>query len=128
MTNFYPSITEVVPPAYPDLRQEFGKLESLMWNARKPKVAPTATLPEANDRYELFGVFSQESEILICQLEHDVVQLHVEDRQPLQSSLPQDTHGRLELHARPHRDLRFLPEPGGPRRTIDSHPLHNTHR
>merc|ERR1712055_457538 len=50
VTNFYPSITEVVPPAYPDLRQEFGKLESLMWNARKPKVAPTATLPEANDR------------------------------------------------------------------------------
>ena len=69
MTNFYPSITEVVPPAYPDLRQEFGKLESLMWNARKPKVAPTATLPEANDRYELFDVFSQDSGILVCQLE-----------------------------------------------------------
>ena len=73
MTNFYPSITEVVPPAYPDLRQEFGKLESLMWNARKPKVAPTATLPEANDRYELFDVFSQDSGILVCQLEYNVV-------------------------------------------------------
>ena len=29
--NFYPSITETIPPTYPDLRNEFGKLENLMW-------------------------------------------------------------------------------------------------
>merc|ERR1711862_687039 len=29
--NFYPSITETIPPTYPGLRQEFGKLETLMW-------------------------------------------------------------------------------------------------
>ena len=50
MTNFYPSITETIPPSYPDLRNEFGKLESLMWNQTKTRANPTPCLPEANDR------------------------------------------------------------------------------
>ena len=32
--TWYPSITEVLPPTYPHLRQEFGKLETLQWDAR----------------------------------------------------------------------------------------------
>merc|ERR1712243_71152 len=28
--NFYPSITQTIPPTYPDLRNEFGKLENLL--------------------------------------------------------------------------------------------------
>ena len=48
--NFYPSITETIPPTYPGLRQEFGKLETLMWRQHKGRSAPTPVLPEANDR------------------------------------------------------------------------------
>merc|ERR1711971_1300951 len=33
VTNFYPSITETIPPAYPDLRNEF-------WEAGDPDVEP----------------------------------------------------------------------------------------
>ena len=50
VTNWYPSITETLPPAYSGLKQEFGKLESLMWNQKPLKRAPTPTLPDANDR------------------------------------------------------------------------------
>lgn len=50
VTNIYPSITETIPPTYSDLRTEFGKLENLMWRQQKARSAPTATLPEANDR------------------------------------------------------------------------------
>ena len=50
VTNFYPSITETIPPTYPDLRNEFGKLETLMWRQTKARAAPTLTLAEANDR------------------------------------------------------------------------------
>ena len=49
--NFYPSITETIPPTYPGLRQEFGKLETLMWRQHKGRSAPTPVLPEANDRW-----------------------------------------------------------------------------
>ena len=50
MTNYYPSITETIPPTYPDLRNEFGKLETLMWRQTKSRAHPTPCLPEANDR------------------------------------------------------------------------------
>merc|ERR1711902_162495 len=53
--NIYPSITETIPPTYPDLRNEFGKLENLMWRQQKGRSAPTPTLPEANDRIHTLG-------------------------------------------------------------------------
>merc|ERR1711934_1343522 len=40
---------------YPDLRNEFGKLESLMWNQTKTRANPTPCLPEANDRINTLG-------------------------------------------------------------------------
>merc|ERR1712212_803648 len=55
ITNIYPSITETIPPTYSDLRTEFGKLENLMWRQQKARSAPTATLPEANDRIHTIG-------------------------------------------------------------------------
>merc|ERR1711915_401334 len=53
--NYYPSITETLPPTYPDLRHEFGKLESLMWRQRATSLPPTPCLPEANDRIHTIG-------------------------------------------------------------------------
>ena len=50
VTTWYPSITETIPPTHSDLRNEFGKLENLMWRQQKARSAPTATLPAANDR------------------------------------------------------------------------------
>merc|ERR1712183_670312 len=56
VTNWYPSITETVPPTYPDPRQEFGKLESLMWRGRRGTSAPpTHVLPDANNRIHTIG-------------------------------------------------------------------------
>ena len=55
VTNWYPSITETVPPTYPDIRQEFGKLESLMWRQRAGSAPPTPVMPEANDRIHTIG-------------------------------------------------------------------------
>ena len=54
ITHWYPSITETLPPTYSGLRQEFGKLESLMWNQRAGSRAPTPVLPDANNRWERF--------------------------------------------------------------------------
>eukprot|EP00092_Neocalanus_flemingeri_P021985 GFUD01023843.1.p1 GENE.GFUD01023843.1~~GFUD01023843.1.p1 ORF type:complete len:118 (+),score=18.58 GFUD01023843.1:109-462(+) len=53
--TWYPSITETLPPTYPDLRYEFGKLETLMTRQRGGSVPPTAVLPEANDRIHTIG-------------------------------------------------------------------------
>merc|ERR1712098_941205 len=53
--NFYPSITQTIPSTYPDLRNEFGKLENLMWRQTKARNAPTPVLPEANDRIHTLG-------------------------------------------------------------------------
>eukprot|EP00091_Calanus_sinicus_P009169 TRINITY_DN215_c0_g1_i7.p1 TRINITY_DN215_c0_g1~~TRINITY_DN215_c0_g1_i7.p1 ORF type:complete len:117 (-),score=21.19 TRINITY_DN215_c0_g1_i7:108-458(-) len=55
ITNWYPSITETIPPTYPGLRQEFGKLESLMWGQRAGSRAPTPVLPDANNRIHTVG-------------------------------------------------------------------------
>merc|ERR1711963_373335 len=53
--KWYPSITEVLPPTYPNLRNEFGKLETLQWRQRSMSVPPTPVLPEANDRIHTIG-------------------------------------------------------------------------
>eukprot|EP00091_Calanus_sinicus_P003639 TRINITY_DN137_c0_g1_i7.p1 TRINITY_DN137_c0_g1~~TRINITY_DN137_c0_g1_i7.p1 ORF type:complete len:117 (+),score=16.90 TRINITY_DN137_c0_g1_i7:123-473(+) len=55
VTKWYPSITEVVPPTYPGIRREFGKLESLQWRQRASSVPPTRVMPEANDRIFTVG-------------------------------------------------------------------------
>merc|ERR1712226_697329 len=55
VTNWYPSITEVVPPTYPDLRQEFGKLESLQWRQGRGTTPVTPVLPDANYRIHTLG-------------------------------------------------------------------------
>ena len=94
--NFYPSITETIPPTYPGLRQEFGKLETLMWRQHKGRSAPTPVLPEANDRW------SSRLESFACH----------------QSYYCQDTHSWMELLPSPHRDLWILQEPGCPRPVI----------
>merc|ERR1712008_557948 len=41
VTHWYPSITEAVPPTYPGLRHEFGKLESLQRSQRATTCPPT---------------------------------------------------------------------------------------
>ena len=51
ITHWYPSITETIPPVYPGLRYEFGKLENLMWRQRRGTTPPTPVLPDANDRW-----------------------------------------------------------------------------
>merc|ERR1712079_780722 len=53
--TFYPSITETIPANHAELRNEFGKLETLMWRQTKGKTAPTPTLPDANDRIHTLG-------------------------------------------------------------------------
>merc|ERR1719206_1675256 len=50
VTTWYPSITETVPPTFPDIRYDMGKLESLMWRQRATSCPPTRVMPEANDR------------------------------------------------------------------------------
>merc|ERR1712083_1057055 len=55
ITNIYPSITQTIPPTYGDLRNEFGKLENLMWRQNKAKSVPTPILPAANDRIHTLG-------------------------------------------------------------------------
>merc|ERR1712126_640948 len=52
---WYPSITETLPPSYPDLRHEFGKLETLQWRQRRGTTPPTPVEPEANDRIHTIG-------------------------------------------------------------------------
>merc|ERR1712228_601625 len=53
--TWYPSITETLPPYYPDLRHEFGKLETLQWRQRRGTTPPTPVEPEANDRIHTIG-------------------------------------------------------------------------
>ena len=50
ITNWFPSITETLPPTYPGLKQEFSKLETLMWRQRRGTTPATPVLPDANDR------------------------------------------------------------------------------
>ena len=55
VTHWYPSITETVPPTYPGLRHEFGKLESLQRSQRASTCPPTRVMPDANDRIHTIG-------------------------------------------------------------------------
>merc|ERR1712033_9019 len=49
--NFYPSIVETLPGRDSKLKNEFGRLEDLMWRSRRgTSLPPTPVLPEANDR------------------------------------------------------------------------------
>ena len=50
--NFYPSIVETLPGRDAKLKNEFGRLEDLMWRSRRgTSLPPTPVLPEANDRF-----------------------------------------------------------------------------
>merc|ERR1711862_1086716 len=51
--NFYPSITETIPPTYPGLRQEFGKLETLMWYSTREDLPPLPSCPRLMTGYTL---------------------------------------------------------------------------
>ena len=49
--HFYPSIVETMPMSDAKLKNEFGRLEDLMWRSKRgTSVPPTPVLPEANDR------------------------------------------------------------------------------
>merc|ERR1712203_731188 len=48
--NFYPSIVEYIPSADSKTKNEFGRLEDLMWRSRRG-----TSLPEANDRIHTLG-------------------------------------------------------------------------
>merc|ERR1711963_714564 len=53
--NIYPSITETIPPTYPDLRNEFGKLENLMWRQQKGRSTPLPHCPRLMTGYTLLA-------------------------------------------------------------------------
>merc|ERR1712038_1587466 len=54
--NFYPSIVEYIPSADSKTKNEFGRLEDLMWRSRRgTSPPPTPVLPEANDRIHTLG-------------------------------------------------------------------------
>merc|ERR1711915_103113 len=54
--NFYPSIVETMPGADANLKNEFGRLEDLMWRSRRgTSLPPTPVLPVANDRIHTIG-------------------------------------------------------------------------
>merc|ERR1711972_218604 len=54
--NFYPSIVETMPGADAKLKNEFGRLEDLMWRSRRgTSLPPTPVLPAANDRIHTLG-------------------------------------------------------------------------
>merc|ERR1712008_628879 len=52
MRNIHPSIVETLPEEFPDLKHEFSKLESQMFDRpKRPGLVPlTPVLPDANDR------------------------------------------------------------------------------
>jgi len=54
---WHPSIIETLPNEYPDLKHEFGKLESQMFDRprRAGTLPPTPVLPEAHDRIFSMG-------------------------------------------------------------------------
>ena len=55
--NWHPSIVETLPNDFPDLKHEFGKLESQMFDRprRGGSVAPTPVLPDAHERIFTVG-------------------------------------------------------------------------
>ena len=55
--TWHPSIIETLPDDFPDLKHEFGKLESQMFDRpRRTGTQPlTPVLPDAHDRLVWFG-------------------------------------------------------------------------
>merc|ERR1712038_1564038 len=54
--NSYPSIVEYIPTADSKTKNEFGRLEDLMWRSRRgTSLPPTPVLSEANDRIHTLG-------------------------------------------------------------------------
>merc|ERR1712121_630472 len=50
------SIVETMPGADANLKNEFGRLEDLMWRSRRgTSLPPTPVLPAANDRIHTLG-------------------------------------------------------------------------
>ena len=56
--NIHPSIVETLPEEFPDLKHEFSKLESQMFDRpKRPGLVPlTPVLPDANDRILTPGI------------------------------------------------------------------------
>jgi len=52
LRSIHPSIVETLPDSFPELKHEFAKLESQMFDRpKRPGLAPlTPVLPEAHDR------------------------------------------------------------------------------
>eukprot|EP00092_Neocalanus_flemingeri_P064089 GFUD01077667.1.p1 GENE.GFUD01077667.1~~GFUD01077667.1.p1 ORF type:complete len:119 (+),score=21.57 GFUD01077667.1:40-396(+) len=57
LRTYHPSILDTLPNEYPDLRQEFGKLESQMFDRPKRKAQEplTPVIADANDRIHSLG-------------------------------------------------------------------------
>jgi len=57
MRTVHPSIVETLPEEFPDLKHEFSKLESQMFDRpKRPGLVPlTPVLPDANDRVLMPG-------------------------------------------------------------------------
>merc|ERR1712019_137542 len=55
--SIHPSIVETLPEEFPDLKHEFSRLESQMFDRpKRPGLVPlTPVLPEANDRIHTVG-------------------------------------------------------------------------
>merc|ERR1712228_858888 len=55
--SIHPSIVETLPEEFPDLKHEFSRLESQMFDRpKRPGLPPlTPVLPEANDRIHSIG-------------------------------------------------------------------------
>merc|ERR1712217_228460 len=55
--SIHPSIVETLPEEFPDLKHEFSRLESQMFDRpKRPGLVPlTPVLPEANDRIHSIG-------------------------------------------------------------------------
>merc|ERR1712003_245231 len=48
--TYYPSIMETIPPTHPEMRREFGKLESLILSQPRGKTRLTPVIGGATDR------------------------------------------------------------------------------
>merc|ERR1712066_948664 len=57
LRTWHPSIVETLPNDFPDLKHEFGKLESQMFDRphRHGSLAPTPVIPDAHDRIYTLG-------------------------------------------------------------------------
>merc|ERR1711872_794997 len=57
--TYYPSIMETIPSTHPEIRREFGKLESLILSQPRGKTRLTPVIGGATDRISyLYGIVS----------------------------------------------------------------------